>query len=677
MKKFLIFLVSIVVVVCVGLTTYYFMRNNEIITIKTKEIYCNAGDTIPLASLGIKVEKANISKKTKFNYNAGGDDVTKYIKYDEATGSFIVSQSYGGDVTLVISTTNKKYADFTISVHIGDGSEQNPYYIFNENELKRIGSTYRLDQHYTLMSDITLSNDFESIGYNSNTSTWDGFDGSFNGQNHTISNLKLDNVQTKNVGLFSSLGANANVKDLTISNSTINGSYENVGVLAGTINGNVEKVAIKNAQINNNLDNANIGSLAGEFGNSSLKMSYAENVNINVETQNDANVGGLVGKFNETTVQACYTNNVAIDTLNAIASVGGFAGEFVIGTNSGSIQQSYANATGTDSQFAGFIGEISKNATFEEDKANMLRHLIGNIAVVYGSTSIADTDLVRNYDSSFFKNATFANRSAFFDKDSALYLIRGFAGANEVISTNEFVFYAIDASSITSWDTDYVWNTSNNNLPTLRMTSVNPSSPSGEYFRRDLTLKPLTNKQAFIDLLSAGVKDDSIKLLEDIDISNGWTPATIENSTFDGNNKTITINLNNATNNNAGLFATINNSTIKNLNIVVVGVSANSTNAGALAGEIFSTDKLTNSTIENVNIVYQNYENPTIQNFGGVAGTIQNTVIKNCSVSGLNISENASISNAGAIVAVVKSNSQIANSSRNFGYAIFEMSVSP
>ena len=109
MKKFLIFLVSIVVVVCIGLTTYYFVRNNEIITIKTKEIYCNAGDVIPLKSLGIKIEKANVSKKTTFNYNAGGDEVTKMIKYDEATKSFLVSAQEGGDVTLVIRTSNKKF----------------------------------------------------------------------------------------------------------------------------------------------------------------------------------------------------------------------------------------------------------------------------------------------------------------------------------------------------------------------------------------------------------------------------------------------------------------------------------------------------------------------------------------------------------------------------------------
>ena len=138
MKKFLIFLVSIVVVVCVGLTTYYFMRNNEIITIQTKEIYCNAGDTIPLKSLGINIKNANISKKTTFDYNAGGDEVTKFIKYDEQLNSFVVSQQNAGEVVLVISTSNKKYADFTINVHIGNGSASNPYYIFNESDLAKI-----------------------------------------------------------------------------------------------------------------------------------------------------------------------------------------------------------------------------------------------------------------------------------------------------------------------------------------------------------------------------------------------------------------------------------------------------------------------------------------------------------------------------------------------------------
>ena len=92
MKKFLIFLVSIVIVVCLGLTTFYFMKNDEIITISTKEIYCNAGDTISLESLGIVRKKAN--RKTTFNYNAGGEKVEAAIKFDKEKGYYILNVAY-------------------------------------------------------------------------------------------------------------------------------------------------------------------------------------------------------------------------------------------------------------------------------------------------------------------------------------------------------------------------------------------------------------------------------------------------------------------------------------------------------------------------------------------------------------------------------------------------------
>ena len=656
MKKFLVFLVSLVVVVCVGLTTYYFMRNNEIITIKTKEIYCNAGDTIPLNSLGISIEKANISKKTKFDYNAGGEDVTKFIKYDEESASFVVSQENAGEVTLVIRTTNKKYADFTISVHIGNGSIENPYYIFNESDLMKIGSTYRLDKNYVLMSDITLTSNFKPIGFNSSTESWEGFNGVFEGNGYSIKGLNLADVEASSVGFFSSLGANAKVQNLTLENANITGAYEYAGVLAGVSNGLVEKVAVKNSIITNLASNSRTGSVAGKtYGN--MKLSYADNVTINLNGTEEAEItnvkaGGLVGVIAEATVQACYTNNVEINTAYAKAIVGGFAGEFAIGLNSGSIQQSYANTTSLDDDFGAFIGDMSFASDFNAEKANMLRYFIGNIAVVYGvenGAKIEDTKLVTYFDKSFFKNSTYVDRSVFFDKESALYLIRGYASAGEVVSTNEFVYYAVDMNTITSWDTTYVWNTENNSLPTLRMGNVYPADPSGEYFRRNLAQKDMGNKHTFIDTFSKDVENESIKLLSDVDLTSGWTPVAIKNSTIDGNNKTIRINLNNAVDGNLGLFTIVDNSTIKNLNIVVTGVSANAVNAGAVAGWIKSSDELASSTIENVTITYEGFSAPAIDVFGGVAGIIEKSTVNNCSVSGLVMNPQATVKTAGAV----------------------------
>ena len=106
MKKFLIFLVAIIVAICLGLTTYYFLRNDEIITVGTKEIYCNVDDVIYLEEFNINVFKKN--KKTKYNYNAGGEEVLSHIEFNE-TGKYYKAKK-GGNLKIVISTTNKKYS---------------------------------------------------------------------------------------------------------------------------------------------------------------------------------------------------------------------------------------------------------------------------------------------------------------------------------------------------------------------------------------------------------------------------------------------------------------------------------------------------------------------------------------------------------------------------------------
>lgn len=659
MKKFLIFLVSLVVVVCVGLTTYYFVRNNEVITIKTKEIYCNAGDTIPLKSLGISIKNANISKKTKFDYNAGGEDVTKYIEYNSQLDSFVVSNENAGDVVLVISTTNKKYADFTINVHIGNGSTENPYYVFNEADLEKIGSIYRLDKNYRLMNDITLTSAFQPIGYNDVTSSWNGFSGTFNGQNHTISGLNVNNLSIKDAGLFSSINAGAKVHNLTVDSATIVGEFENAGVLAGKILGTVEQVGVKNSSVTNKADASTLGAFAGYQSQGNISMSYAKNVDLTIGDDSisvtGATSGGFIGKVDQGTISACYTDGVEINNINnSLDLSGGFVGEFVIGNETGSIQQSYANTTSNSSNYGAFISKISVATGFNKAEANVLRFLIGNIAVVSNKNAadIVDTDVVKTFDNTFFKNLTYSNRSVFYEKDSAMYLVRGFANAGEIIDTNEYIFYGVDAANLTEWDTTYIWSVEGNSLPTLRMGSIHPTGPSSEYLRRDLLQKDLNNKQAFLDIFKSDIKDENIKLLEDVDLTENWTPIALTNTTFDGNNKTIKVTLKNAVSGNLGLFSVIDNCTIKNLNIIVKECSADATNVGALAGIIKSSNSVTTSTIENVTVNFQNIKSNTITNFGGIAGQIEKTKISNVSIYNLVMNSNAAVTTAGGIVGV-------------------------
>lgn len=344
MKKFLIFLVSIVVVVCVGLTTFYFMKNDEIITFATKEIYVNAGDTITLEELGFSRKKA--SKKTTFNFNAGGDDVKDAVSYDENKGYYIVNGTVAGDVTLVITTSNKKYAEFTVTVHVGNGEKETPYYVFNETDLSKIGSDYSLSAYFKLMNNIVLSSNFAPIGYSEIDARYVGFSGNFDGNGKTISSLKLTDSTYSNAGLFSSINSSAVVSNLTIANSSISGAYANTGILAGEIAGSVDRIAILSSTITNSSNNANVGALAGSISGTA-KLTFANNVAINAGTETsvkDVNVGGLFGKVNQAMVQASYVNNTTISTdSSSTGNFGGFAGKFIVSANAGSIQQSYAN----------------------------------------------------------------------------------------------------------------------------------------------------------------------------------------------------------------------------------------------------------------------------------------------------------------------------------------------
>ena len=639
MKKFLIFLVSIVVVVCIGLTTFYFLKNDEIITISTKELYVNAGDTISLESLGIVRKKAH--RKTTFNYNAGGEAVTSAIRYDEALGYYVVDGNTAGEITLVITTSNEKYAEFTIKVHVGNGEAETPYYVFNQTDLTKIGSSYALDDHYKLMNDITLTSSYQPVGYFEEGANWIGFSGNFNGNGHTISGLTLNSDDYASAGLFSSINTGAEVYNLNIKNVNIDGSYTKAGALAGEILGTVERVSVENVTITNSANNSYTGVLAGSYKNGSVKMVYADNATINVGKESavtNATVGGLFGEFNQATAQATYVNNTTIAVVDgSTGNIGGWAGSYTINTDKGSIQQSYANVISEYTNMGAFIGSIVKASGFAGTENTVTRYLIGNVAVLNNSTNV-----VKTYDTTYF--------TYFYNEGNSSYLITEYAQAPEMIlNSSNLVFYAIDSANKTYWDTDYVWAVSTTALPTLRMGSIEPTSPSGEYFRK--SLDEIEVSDTAVDFKTTFANDQSNKkfsIKNDVTLSS-WTPVALTNCTIDGNNKTITVNLSGSKDDNVGLFSIIDNCTIKNLNIVVTGISG-AENVGALAGKITSSDSVASSTVENVNVTYNTAVGAIVAtNFGGIVGVSENTDMSTVVISGLNSSANAI--NAGAIVA--------------------------
>ena len=120
----------------------------------------------------------------------------------------------------------------TIPTMQGDGSEDNPYQITTEDQLRTM-SLYK-DKSFRLKNDITLTKNWVPIGTEENP-----FTGNFDGDNYTIKNLYVT-ADYKNSGLFGYVKALNNksltIKNVRFENATVKGS-ESAGVLIGTITG--------------------------------------------------------------------------------------------------------------------------------------------------------------------------------------------------------------------------------------------------------------------------------------------------------------------------------------------------------------------------------------------------------------------------------------------------------
>ncbi len=172
----------------------------------------------------------------------------------------------------------------------GDGSKGSPYIISCAEELAYFsqsvnsGDTYE-DKYIALTSDINLNSmPFTPIGGSVS------FCGTFDGNFHTVSNLKI-NLSVKNAGLF---GYNCGViKNLTVKDPSVYSTKSNVGVIAGVNEGIIERCATEGGSVRSK--ESNVGGIAGS--SSSDGEGYIQGcLNYQTSVKGKNYVGGIFGK---------------------------------------------------------------------------------------------------------------------------------------------------------------------------------------------------------------------------------------------------------------------------------------------------------------------------------------------------------------------------------------------
>lgn len=239
----------------------------------------------------------------------------------------------------------------------GSGSRTDPYIIktFTINPGSVIAKTYTAyeqlkyvnylyDKHFKLMEDIVIDSTFEPIGTLdalsfANLNSGYQFEGTLDGNNHTIYFDSASGTTAfggvGNFGLISSISEKGVVRNLTLSDFVVSGSYNKIGIVTAKNEGVIKNVKVINSSggITSTFTGGNVetyaGGIAGE--NTGKIEGCVTKILINAtNTKTYVYAGGIVG-YNLGSVVNCETLAL-YGAVNPIekqiqgAYVGGIAG---------------------------------------------------------------------------------------------------------------------------------------------------------------------------------------------------------------------------------------------------------------------------------------------------------------------------------------------------------------
>lgn len=286
----------------------------------------------------------------KMNYVASGAlEKHNDFKYDPATGFVTVAMAQFSEVAVVAEPAKWEgefdYSWYTNAAMALDGEAANEYIIANADQLAGFGAIVGGMNGQTqdsfkgktvkLIADIDLGDKnnanesliFHPIGYyytddkNADGTTGDyystvnSFEGTFDGNGHTITNFYHNTWEIKGdydgnyykdaMGLFGYV-VNGKVCNLTVDNFSSDGEFTPTGVIAAyAVNSTFENIAITNC--NPRVYNTGNGGIVGIGGNSDDPDAYKLTfTNITIDNTNtisalwgswDVACGGLVGMF--------------------------------------------------------------------------------------------------------------------------------------------------------------------------------------------------------------------------------------------------------------------------------------------------------------------------------------------------------------------------------------------
>lgn len=207
----------------------------------------------------------------------------------------------------------------------GDGTVDKPYQISTEADLEEFRD--RVNDGETgacaeLTANIVLNcnenNQWTPIGYNKGTDDNIPYNGTFDGNGHTVSGIYINTIEDYQ-GLFGYIGIGGTVKDLGIEDSWISGG-DNVGGIAGYSSWGME-----NCYNTGSISGGdNVGGISGQNISGMIRNCYNTG-----SISGGSNVGGIVGNssdgsgFSGGGVTGCHNDGTVIGSGSCIGGIMG------------------------------------------------------------------------------------------------------------------------------------------------------------------------------------------------------------------------------------------------------------------------------------------------------------------------------------------------------------------
>ncbi|MBR5012547.1 MAG: hypothetical protein IKY15_01265, partial [Clostridia bacterium] len=406
MKRFFMCCVVVIVALFLGFTAYYFIANQEKISLASasaSSIKLNVGDTLNLNDV-IKHEQPSSNTVIDVDFSVDG-----VLSYNQETKIFTAEKV--GSTVVVLTPSNTKFGPFVLNATVGDGrSAEFPYYIRTADELASIGKSGSLltkEMSYELISDIYLTN-----------RVWtpiaqDGeYKGTFNGANHVIYDMTISTNATY-AGLFAKVASSAVVKNITFVNAKIQGEFTYAGVVAGENNGLITLCHVIESQIVNG--GSATGGIVGynnftQTANGGLSARVALCGVEKTLLTGAGDVGGIVGANKGSIVESCYAVLDGVDGLGK-AKFGGVVGQNIgyngSFTKTSTIYKSYAyaKAVANTAQTSGLVA-VNQNATTSAENSFVYNLFVMDTNNIIGTTTAVDTTKVAKQTVDALKNQT-------------------------------------------------------------------------------------------------------------------------------------------------------------------------------------------------------------------------------------------------------------------------------